>query len=154
MRGGKGPPRFFINKQTIMLKVYGISGYTETNIKIPVNGGKAWFECEFRHGRIGAGLGNRAATYATNDPTIQNIIEDSHFFGRMIHLVRTAEAPAPKKVEAPAAPKVVEVPSVSTREEAIAFLKQRGAKASNLKDDTAIRSYMYKIGVSFPNLSF
>ena len=59
----------------------------------------------------------------------------------------------PAASASPADPVDVKVPGVTTREEAVAFLKQRGAKATNLRDDNAIKSYMSKIGVSFPNLS-
>lgn len=137
-----------------MLKVYGIHGRTQALIKVPCNNGKAWLECEFRHGRIGAGLGNRPATYPTNDVTEQNIIEDSPLFGPLIFLHRVAGADAPKTPDTPAKPVGKAEPGVTSKEEAVAYLKANGAKAVNLKDDAAIKKYMEKIGVFFPNFEF
>ena len=137
-----------------MLKVYGIHGRTQALIKVPVNNGKAWINCEFKHGRIGAGIGNRPATYPTADVTEQNIIENSPFFGSLIFLHRVAatETPEVAKQDTPAVPAAEAVTSVTSKEEAIAYLKQNGAKATNLKDDESIRKYAAKIGVHFPNL--
>ena len=42
---------------------------------------------------------------------------------------------------------------IETKEEAIAYLKSKGAKATSLKDNDAILKYAEKIGVSFPNLT-
>lgn len=136
-----------------VLKVYGIHGRTQALIKVPVNNGRAWIECEFKHGRIGAGIANRPATYPTSDSTEQNIIENSPLFGPLIflHRVAAAETPAPAKQDTPAVGATA-VTSVTSREEAIAYLKQNGAKATNLKDDESIRKYAAKIGVHFPNL--
>lgn len=136
-----------------MLKVYGIHGRTQAVIKVPVNNNQAWLECEFKHGRIGAGLGNKPATYPTSDATEQNIIENSPLFGPLIFLVRqSAEEPKADKAAAAAAVPVTPITSVTSKEEAIAYLKQQGAKATQLKDDEAIAKYAAKIGVSFPNL--
>lgn len=137
-----------------MLKVYGIHNRTQAIIKVPLNNGRAWLECEFKHGRIGAGMGNRPATYPTSDVTEQNIIEDSPLFGTLIHLVRVAGADAPKRPDTPAVSQPVPYPDVTSKDEAIAFLKAHGAKAINLKSDDAIKNYMEKISVTFPNLSF
>jgi len=138
-----------------MLKIYGIHGRTQALIKIPVNNGRAWLECEFKHGRIGAGIGNRPATYPTRDETEQNIIENSPFFNNGIFLHMVAGDNDGKKAEqAPEQPALKAEPSVFSREEAVAYLKANGAKAANLKDDTAIQKYMEKIGVFFPNFSF
>lgn len=136
-----------------MLKVYGIHGRTQAVIKVPVNNNQAWIECEFKHGRIGAGIGNKPATYPTNDTTEQNIIENSPLFGPLIFIVRqSAETPVAEKEAAEPAPQVTPITSVTSREEAIEYLKQQGAKATQLKDDAAVAKYAAKIGVSFPNL--
>lgn len=134
-----------------MLKIYGIHGRTQALIKVPVNNGKAWIECEFKHGRIGAGIGNRPATYPTADVTEQNIIENSPLFGPLIILYRVSAATETPEETFSAAKAV---PSITSREEVIAYLKSNGAKATNLKDDDAIQKYMKKIGVFFPNYSF
>lgn len=139
-----------------MFKIYGIHGKTQAIIKFPLNNGKAWLSCEFRHGRIGAGMANRPATYATTDETEQNIIENSNFFktGHVFLYRSSGEESAP--AAAPTAPAVEPkfVSEVFSREEAIQYLKTNGAKATNLKDDEAIKKYMAKINVEFPNFSF
>lgn len=138
-----------------MVKVYGIHNRTQAIIKIPANGGRAWLEVEFRHGRIGAGMGNRPATYSTADPTEQFIIENSPMYGRVYKLIRTAgtdDDAKPAAAKAPSAPKLKAELGITSREDAVAFLKQNGAKATNLKDDESIQKYAAKIGVCFPNL--
>lgn len=137
-----------------MLKIYGIHGRTQALIKFPMNNGKAWLQCEFKHGRIGAGLANRPATYPTADITEQNIIEDSPLFGQLVFIYRIAGDDAPKPKDTPAAPELEYVSGVTSKEEAVAYLKTRGAKATNLKNDDSIKQFMAKIGVAFPNYEF
>ena len=127
-----------------MLKQYGIYGQTQAIINFPINEGKAWFTAEFGRGRIGAGLQNRPATYTTANPVIQGIIENSKEFGHLIKIVRVSEESEEKKAAAH--------PEITSKEDAIMFLKQNGAKATHLKDDDSIKKYAAKIGVSFPNL--
>lgn len=138
-----------------MLKTYGIDGQTTAIIKVPFNNGAASLEVEFKRGRIGAGLQNRPATYSTSDPVYQSIIENSIFFGHKVRLVRVIGDAEPETPSAPKAqtPTTVEYhPEITSLEDAVAFLKARGAKATNLKDEESIKKYMAKIGVSFPNL--
>jgi len=137
-----------------MLKIYGIHGKTQAILKFPLNDGKAWLSCEFAHGRIGAGMGNRPATYATADETEQNIIQNSDFFkSGYVHLFRTSGTETKNSAPEPVVePKYVS--DVYSREEAIQYLKSNGAKATNLKDDEAIKKFMAKINVEFPNFSF
>ena len=146
-----------------MLKVYGISGRTTAIIRIPAGkSGKAFLECEFTRGRMGlSALANRPATYVTKDPVKQAIIENSPLFGHTIRLVRSYGIEEEQKeqvsavsagISAPEGP--MEVPGVITLDEAIAYLKAHGAKAVNLASDTAIKKYMAKIGVTFPNATF
>lgn len=137
-----------------MLKVYGVHGRTQALIKVPFNNNSAWLPCEFRHGRVGAGMANKPATYATADEIEQKIIENSDMFGKLIVLVRATGAEekkvAAKGEEQPAPLKAIT--GVTSREEAVAYLKAEGAKATNLKDDESIQKYAAKIGVCFPNL--
>lgn len=139
-----------------MLKVYGIHGRTTALIRIPAGkSGKAYLECEFARGRMGVGPANRPATFVTTDPVKQAIIEGSPLFGGVIKLVRSYEEEGESQpVKTKAAEDKVEVTAVAgvtCREEAVAYLKAHGAKATNLKDDESIRKYMAKIGVTFPN---
>lgn len=134
-----------------MLKVYGIHGRTTALIRIPAGkNGRAYLECEFGRGRMGVGPANRPATYVTTDPVKQAIIEGSPLFGGMIKLIRSYED-EPGQTEAPASKSVTEIPEVTSHDEAVAYLKAHGAKATNLTSDSAIRKYMDKIGVVFPN---
>lgn len=134
-----------------MLKVYGIHGRTTALIRIPAGkNGRAYLECEFGRGRMGVGPANRPATYVTTDPVKQAIIEGSPLFGGMIKLIRSYED-EPGQTETPASKSVTEIPGVTSHDEAVAYLKAHGAKATNLTSDSAIRKYMDKIGVVFPN---
>ena len=143
-----------------MIKVYGIHGRTTALIRIPAGSGRAWLEIEFKRGRLGLGKSNTAATYSTADPTEQAIIEDSPQFGGLIKLMRVygeagREVAAPLATEKPEAAEVqlLAVPEVTTKEQAVAYLKSKGAKATQLRDDEAIKRFADKIGVSFPNLT-
>ena len=142
-----------------MIKVYGVHGRTTALVRIPAGSGKAWLEIEFKRGRLGLGKSNQAATYSTADPTEQSIIEDSPYFGGLIKLLRVygregSEVSPALATEKPEAAEVVltAVPDVTTKEEAVAYLKSKGAKAVQLRDDEAIKRFAAKVGVSFPNL--
>lgn len=197
-----------------MLKVYGIQGRTSAVLNIPFNGGRAKLEVEFEHGRIGLSSANRPATYSTDDPVKQGIIENSQFFTTgLIKVIRTYGAPAAvpvvnsetrkprssgksgavqpvavaegkqnlqpdeqgaetqlqgqsasatdvrdagieknseKNSEKPA---VEEHPEITTKEDALAFLKSKGAKATDLTEE-GVKKFMSKHGISFPNVVF
>lgn len=156
----------------MVTKVYGISGYTTTCLRIPAGEGKAWLECEFTRG-CPNGAYARPATYVTSDKTVQSIIEHSPYFGRMIRLVRVnsdennAAAPIAAKPAAVAAVKPAEpvetnddmaapkeYPDVKTYEEAISILKSLGAKATQLRSIEAAKKYMSQNNVTFPNYNF
>lgn len=145
------PVPLFSKNIVIMLKQYGIYGQTQAILNFPINDGKAWFTAEFGRGRIGAGLQNRPATYTTSNPVIQGIIENSAEFGHLIKIVRVSESEE-KKAAATDAPALTAHPEITSKEDAVAFLKQNGAKAIHLKDDDSIKKYAAKIGVFFPNL--
>lgn len=134
-----------------MLKTYGIHGQTQAVLNFPINEGKAWFTAEFGRGRIGAGMQNRPATYTTSNPVIQGIIENSAEFGHLIKIVRVTEDESEKKAAA-SAPALAAHPEITSKEDAIVFLKANGAKAIHLKDDDSIQKFAAKIGVFFPNL--
>jgi len=134
-----------------MLKTYGIHGQTTAILNFPINEGRAWFTAEFARGRIGAGLQNRPATFTTSNPVVQGIIENSVEFGHLIKLVRVSEESEEKKAAASEAPALTAHPEIISKEDAVAFLKANGAKATHLKDDDSIKKYAEKIGVWFPN---
>ena len=156
-------------------KVYGISGYTTTIMRIPAGDGKAWILCEFTRG-CQMGAYSRPATYVTTDKTVQQIIEKSPYFNKRIKLVKSYEDDTPmneqqaaaiatkvaaeKKAdvqEAPVAesndePKVFE--DVTSYEQAVTILKGLGAKATQLRSVEAIKKYMSQHNVTFPNYNF
>lgn len=159
-------------------KIYGIYGRTTAIVKVPTGSGKAYIEVEFNRGIPNAGPNYRPATYATSDPVEQSILEKSSLFGSLytIYRVRRDDGVAPAalpnvKKPAPAGKtKTSETPKtgneekgeaevkvieeVKTKGDALEWLKQNGAKATNLKNDDTIKAFMAKIGVSFPNVEF
>ena len=143
-----------------MIKVYGIYGKTTAIMRIYTRSGLAYIEPEFKRGRLGLGKMSTAATYSTGDRTEQSIIEDSPLFGGTIKLLRVYgsegnEVAAPLATEKPEAAEVTltAVPEVTTKEQAIALLKSKGAKAVQLRSDEAIKAFAEKVGISFPNLT-
>ena len=135
-------------------KVYGIHGRSTAILRIPTGSGKAEFCAEFENGLPGAGANYRPATFSTSDPIIQSIMEKSPHFGKTYVLYRVWQEGGKKAVnKAPQEQKAEPHEGIVTKEEAIAYLKSKGAKATNLKDDESILKYAEKIGVSFPNLT-
>lgn len=140
-------------------KVYGIYGRTTAVLRVPFNGGKAFMEITFDRGVPNPGPNYRPATFSTSDPVVQKIMEKSTQFNKMYKLYRVYQSEPdvePTKAEKPAkAPKIDIEPldGIQTIEEAIAYLKSKGAKATQLKDNESIKKYATKIGVSFPNLN-
>lgn len=137
-------------------KVYGIHGRSSAILRIPTGSGKAEFRAEFENGLPGAGANYRPATFSTADPIVQRIMETSPHFGRTYVLYRVwheddgdKAAPAAK----PTRTQIEPLEGIVTKEEAISYLKSKGAKATNLKDEESILKYAEKIGVSFPNLT-
>ena len=149
-------------------KVYGISGRTTVEINIPV--GKALLPLVFENGSLDRKT-YKPATYSTNSKAIQDMIEGSPLFGKTIKLfkvygniddepkphkvVEPVDAPAARSAAAKAKAKTAEtaekVEGVSTHEEAVAYLKKRGAKATDLIDDESMRAFMAKKNITFDN---
>ena len=140
-----------------MIKVYGIAGKTCANIKLNV--GKATLPLDFTKGCLDR-KNYRPATFSTEDPTVQAMIEDSPLFGKVITIYRvygTAEPAAPKVVSEAKKEEVIEVasfPGVTTFEEAVAKLKSLGAKATNLNSVANMKKYMANKNIEFPNYEF
>ena len=135
-------------------KVYGIHGRTTAMLRVPTNGGKAFIEVTFDRGVPNGGPNYRPATFSTSDPVVQSILEKSTFFNTMYKLYRIVRDEPEKAASAtPKAKDIEPLEGIDTKEEAIAYLKSKGAKATNLKDAESILKYAEKIGVSFPNLT-
>lgn len=142
-----------------MIKVYGIHNRTTAQIRINAGNGRSWLELEFKHGRLGLGSKNRAATYSTADKTEQAIIESSNQFGGLIKLLRVYDEAGENIAPVLATEKTnaveivpTEEPSVTTYDDAVALLKSKGAKATELRSHAAILSCAAKLGITFPNL--
>lgn len=140
-----------------MIKVYGIAGKTCANIKLNV--GKATLPLDFTKGCLDR-KNYRPATFSTEDPTVQAMIEDSPLFGKVITIYRvygTAEPVAPKAIaeaKKEAAIEIASFPEVTTFEEAVAKLKSLGAKATNLNSVANMKKYMANKNIEFPNYEF
>lgn len=136
-------------------KVYGIHGRSTAILRIPTGSGKAEFCAEFENGLPGAGANYRPATFSTSDPVIQSIMERSPHFGRTYMLYKVWNEPevGGKAVKKEKPGQIEPLDGIVTKDEAIAYLKSKGAKAVNLKDDESILKFAEKIGVSFPNLT-
>lgn len=158
-----------------MAKIYGIDGYSTASYIFGI--GKAQkFRAEFTGGRPDLD-GKHPATYIARSVGQEIAIEHSQLFrDGQIYLYRdTAKAAAPARTNvirmgadalptpAPVIDPVVEEPAVSaggdieehpevtTREEAVALLKAKGAKASVLRSAEAIQRAAATFGVTFPN---
>lgn len=135
-----------------MLKVYGIYGQTQAIINFRLNDGAASFTAEFKRGRICVGPQSRPATYTTSNPMVQDIIESSKEFGHLIQLVDVVADQDAKEPETKKTSGLEAKTGITSKEEAISFLKANGAKATQLKDDDAIKKCAAKMGYFFPNL--
>ena len=148
-----------------MTKVYGIYGKTTVEINLPV--GKATLPLVFERGCLDR-KNYRPASFITSKKYIQDIIENSRFFGKTIRLVKTYGSDAPKEevkpspkkaatkpVEEPEAEIVqTEYPDVTTKEQLIAAVKAHGAKAGVLADEAKLKKFITTKGLSFPNYQF
>lgn len=140
-------------------KIYAIHGRTTVVMRVPTGSGKAYYSAEFANGLPDAGPNYRPATFSTSDPLVQKIMESSPFFGKMyvLHRIYREKSGKPAANTAAAAqikPTVAleKLDGIMTKEEAIAYLKSKGAKATDLRSYAAINAYAESIGVSFPNL--
>lgn len=148
-------------------KVYGIYGRTTVELNLPV--GKASLPLVFERGCLDR-KNYRPACYITSKKAVQDMIEDSPYFGKMIKLVKvygtnnpSREEAAPKKAPAkpvkkaePVEEEVIptEYPDVTTKEQLIAAVKAHGAKANILADEAKIKKFAANKGLSFPNYQF
>lgn len=160
-----------------MAKIYGIDGYSTASYIFGLGKAKP-FRAEFTGGRPDLD-GKHPATYIAKSDGQAIAIEHSTYFKKgLIYLYRdtskpatgrgsrtivmgAAPAPAPvQQVEAEeayvapvaASADVEEHPEITSREEAVAFLKGMGVKAASLRSNEAIARAAAKNNVSFPNI--
>ncbi len=153
----------------MITKIYGVYGYREACITIPVSrDGRSYLKVSFVNGNPQHGLNYRPATYVCADKVEQSMIENSILFGGTIKLVRQfgEEDPEPeKKAVAPskdedakqaedteAGKELKEFPDVTTIDELRQILKANGAKAPTLTSESAMMRWAENHGLSFPNL--
>lgn len=147
-----------------MTKVYGVQG--RTNVEITLQIGKARLPIEFTKGCMDRKC-YRPATFTTADKTIQNMIEGSEYFGKLIKLYKvygedgiqdqSGDAEEPVQT-APAAKEerdeIKSFPDVTTIEQLRSKLKSLGAKATNLGSVPAMKKFIASKGLEFPNFTF
>lgn len=165
-----------------MTKIYGIYGFTQAKIQVPIGSGAAYLMLEFTKGNTQPGPYYRPATYVSASRTEQQMIENSPIFGHKIILYKsfgeeeveqpkTQNAPNPlanpvPKVAKPAepspaptqektpAPEMASYPDVTNIDEARVVLKSAGAKATQLASEDAMKKFMEKKNIVFPNFNF
>lgn len=149
-------------------KVYGIPGKTTVELKLQVD--KATLPLSFEHGCLDR-KNYKPATFSTRDKVVQDMIENSPMFGRIIKLIKVygndSPAAAPAKQKSAARVVVDDEPEeqgvvdptkvfadVTTYDELIAVLKSKGAKATQIKDAEAAKKFIIRNGFAFPNFNF
>lgn len=152
-----------------MRKVYKINGKTEVHLILESPSGKTKYKIAFTKGNLDPKM-LAPATYSTNNPVIQDVIERSNLFGKVIFVEKvygdaapavplTPAASAPKKggkgktAEAAKAPTQKVMEDVRTFAEAAAVLVAEGAPASEIDGTVGGAKKVAKaLGISFPNL--
>ena len=154
-----------------MRKVYKINGKTEVHLVIASPSGKTKYKIAFTKGNLDPKM-MAPATFSTNDPVIQDVIERSEHFGKVIFIdkvygeVAPAASPAPTATPAPAPKKgkgkVAEtkgselkvMEDVKTIADAASVLIAEGASAAEIDGSVAgAFKVAKKYGISFPNLT-
>lgn len=174
MKGRKGEPHspLFLIIDIMSTKIYGIFGYREVVMHVPV--GKAKLPLTFTNGVPARGVNYRAATYVSVSSLEQAMIENSpQYKTGMIKLIKKfgedkplneekgKEEKAPeedntskevkdskKKEEKKVYPKVENIGAVKL------ILKTNGATADILRSPDAMKQFMEENGIEFPNFSF
>lgn len=153
-----------------MRKVYKINGKTEVHLVLESPSGKTKYKIAFTKGNLDPKM-LAPATYSTNNPVIQDVIERSNLFGKVIFVEKVYgdATPTPTPVSAPAATsapkkgkgkaaeskpsemKVME--EVKTIADAASVLTAEGVLAAEIDGtvEGAIK-VAKKYGISFPNL--
>lgn len=145
-----------------MRKVYKINGKTEVHLVLESASGKTKYKIAFTKGNLDPKL-LAPATYSTNDPVIQEVIERDKLFNKVIFLDKVYGEVAPAAPSAPAAPAkgkgkgkgetLKEMPEVTTLADAVTVLTAEGASAADFDGSVKGAIKIAKgLGLSFPNL--
>ena len=146
-----------------MRKVYKINGKTEVHLVLESPSGKTKYKIAFTKGNLDPKM-LAPATYSTNDPVIQAVIERDKLFNKVIFIDKVYGDVAPAAPTAPAKGKgkgkaadkgdaLKEMPEVKTLADAATVLTSEGAPAADF--DGTIESALRiakGLGLSFPNL--
>ena len=152
-----------------MRKVYKINGKTEVHLVLESPSGKTKYKIAFTKGNLDPKM-LAPATYSTNNPVIQDVIERSNLFGKVIFVEKVYgdATPAPTLVSAPAATsapkkgkgKAAEektsmnvMEDVKTIADAVTVLIAEGASAADIDGSVnGAKKVAKNYGISFPNL--
>lgn len=145
-----------------MRKVYKINGKTEVHLVLESASGKTKYKIAFTKGNLDPKQ-LAPATYSTNDPVIQEVIERDKLFNKVIFLDKVYGEIAPAAPTAPAAPAkgkgkgkgetLKEMPEVTTLADAVTVLTAEGASAADFDGSVKGAIKIAKgLGLSFPNL--
>lgn len=145
-----------------MRKVYKINGKTEVHLVLESASGKTKYKIAFTKGNLDPKL-LAPATYSTNDPVIQEVIERDKLFNKVIFLDKVYGEVAPAATPAPGAPAkgkgkgkgetLKEMPEVTTLADAVTVLTAEGASAADFDGTVKGAVKIAKgLGLSFPNL--
>lgn len=145
-----------------MRKVYKINGKTEVHLVLESASGKTKYKIAFTKGNLDPKL-LAPATYSTNDPVIQEVIERDKLFNKVIFLDKVYGEVAPAAAPAPGAPAkgkgkgkgetLKEMPEVTTLADAVTVLTAEGASAADFDGTVKGAVKIAKgLGLSFPNL--
>lgn len=148
-----------------MIKKYGARNTSEGVFKFKY--GKASVTCRFCNGNLQS-REPIPATYSTNNPLVQRVIETSEQFlnGKIFILAeyaeveKTASAAEKSKVEKTVKPadkkagkKTARVfENVTTLGEAVTILSVEGANSADLMDEKSILKTAENLNITFPNL--
>lgn len=155
-----------------MRKVYKINGKTEVHLVLESPSGKTKYKIAFTKGNLDPKM-LAPATYSTDNPVIQDVIERSNLFGKVIFVEKVYgdATPTPTPVSAPAvtsalAPKKGKGKAAETKDselkvmeevktiaDAASVLTAEGVLAAEIDGtvEGAIK-VAKKYGISFPNL--
>ena len=146
-----------------MRKVYKINGKTEVHLVFESPSGKTKYKIAFTKGNLDPKM-LAPATYSTSDTVIQDVIERSNLFGKVIFVdkvygevtpsssaVATATTSSTKKGKGKTALK--EMLEVTSLADAVTVLTAEGVSAAEFDGTVAGAQKIAKgLGISFPNL--
>ena len=125
-----------------MTKRYIITGYLTYSVLLKKE--NKYMKCCFEGGAV-SGLGSRAASYATNDKNVQELLENSkEFKSGMIKIAEEYGEPEPEREPKPE-------DAVNNLQMAKDFLLKQGAAMEELQTKAQVLETARKMGYKFEN---